>query len=53
MQKINQKKRNSRGNERKKVEQVTSQLVDRAKYPFVIIKCTLQARQKGKPTELI
>lgn len=32
---------------------MTSQLVDRAKYHFVIIKYALKARQKGKLTELI
>lgn len=32
---------------------MTSQLVDRAKYHFVIIKYALKARQRGKLTELI
>lgn len=32
---------------------MTSQLVDRAKYHFNIIKCALKSGQKGKPIELI
>lgn len=32
---------------------MTSQLVDRAKYHFIIIKYALKAGQKGKLTELI